>query len=65
MTALQFLWSHKTKVLGVLQIIVSQVATAGVLSESSVTWFLLASGILTSLVGFVNSSQKAPTNETV
>jgi hypothetical protein len=63
MAALTFLWSHKTKVLGVLQIIASQVATAGVLSQASVPWLMLASGILTSLVGFINSAKTEPTNE--
>lgn len=55
MKAWLFLWENRTKTLGVLQIIVSQIATAGVLSDSSVKWFMLSSGILTGLVGFANS----------
>ncbi len=61
MTALLYLWRHRTKTLGVLQIIVSQIATAGVLSDASVKWFMLTSGILTGLVGFANTRKKDPT----
>ncbi len=60
MTALLYLWRHRTKTLGVLQIIVSQFATAGVLQDSSVKWLMLSSGILTGLVGFANSAKKEP-----
>ena len=58
MSALLFLWSHRTKTLGVLQIIVSQVATAGVLADSSVKWWMMSSGILTALVGFANTRKQ-------
>ncbi len=58
MSALLYLWRHRTKTLGVLQIIVSQIATAGVLADSSVKYWMLAGGILTSLVGFANSAKK-------
>lgn len=54
-TALLFVWEHRTKTLGILQIIVSQIATAGVLSDASVKWWMMISGILTALVGFFNS----------
>lgn len=58
MKVMLFVWEHRTKTLGILQIIVSQIATAGVLSDASVKWFMLSSGILTGIVGFINSHQR-------
>lgn len=55
MKALLFLWSHRTSVLGVLQIATSQLATSGLLADKSVKWCMLLSGIATGVVGLTNT----------
>ncbi len=61
-----FLWSHRTKILGFLQLTVGFLATSGVFADEWVKWFTFASGLLTVWVGFINSqANKGPQDENV
>jgi hypothetical protein len=55
MTALQFLWNNRTAALGVLQIILSQIAVSGLTSDHTTKWLMLGTGIATGLVGLMNT----------
>ena len=65
MTALTFLWNNRTATLGVLQIILSQVATSGLTSDHTTQWLMLGTGIATGLVGLMNtiSARRAQAQE--
>jgi hypothetical protein len=55
MTALLFLWRNRTAALGVLQIILSQIAVSGLTSDHATKWLMLGTGIATGLVGLMNT----------
>lgn len=55
MTALAFIWNHRTATLGVLQIILSQIAVSGLTSDHTTKWLMLGTGIATGLVGLMNT----------
>lgn len=58
MTALLFLWCHRTKVLGFTQVTLGVLATAdGIFSPLTLKCIILASGIATAWVGFFNTSK--------
>lgn len=58
MKALQFLWRHRTKCLGFVQVTLGVLATAdGMFSPFGVKMILLGSGLSTAWLGFFNSAQ--------
>jgi hypothetical protein len=62
MKALAFLWPHRTKILGFLQITFAQMMGWQFLSPVTVSILTTANGLLTVWVGFMNSraSKDAP-----
>jgi F0F1-type ATP synthase membrane subunit c/vacuolar-type H+-ATPase subunit K len=65
MSALTFLWNHRTASLGVIQIIFSQIATSGLVGDHTTKWLMLGTGIATGLVGLMNTiAQRRATSET-
>jgi hypothetical protein len=58
MTALAYLWCHRTKVLGFAQVTLGVLATAdGIFSPLALKCIILGSGLATAYVGFFNSSK--------
>lgn len=58
MKALYFLWRHRTKTLGFIQVTLGVLATAdGIFSPLTLKCIILASGIATAWVGFFNSAK--------
>lgn len=52
------LWSHKTKILGFLQITVGAIASVdGIFEPLTVKILLMSSGVLTAWCGFLNSKK--------
>jgi len=59
MKALSYLWCHRTKCLGFIQITLGALAVAdGVFSPFALKLIILASGVTTAWVGFFNSMKK-------
>ncbi len=53
--AILFLWNNRTMCMSVAQIVLSQLATSnGLISEKSVKWCMLGTGILTGLIALHN-----------
>jgi hypothetical protein len=60
----QWLWDHRTKVVGYLGTIAGTLATSSVVSPKAAAWYLLISSLITSGIGHFNSMMNAPkTNE--
>lgn len=58
MSRLAYAWSHKTKILGFLQITVGAIASVdGVFEPMTVKVLLMSSGVLTAWCGFLNSKR--------
>ena len=59
-------WSHRTKILGYMQVVVAALAVAdqalvtAVFGQSGLRGILLISGILTAIVGHYNSQKNKP-----
>lgn len=59
MNILQYLWCHRTKCLGFIQITLGALAVAdGIFSQFALKLIILASGVTTAWVGFFNSMAK-------
>lgn len=55
MKALLVLWNNRTMVMAVVQIVTSQLGTStGLISDKSVKWCMLITGILTGLIALHN-----------
>lgn len=55
---LYFLWCHRTKTLGFIQVTLAVLATTdGIFSPLAVKLILLGSGLTTAWLGFFNSAQ--------
>jgi hypothetical protein len=64
MKALNWIWNHRTKTLGFVQITVGSLATAtNVFGPETLKIYVLANGLLTAWVGFFNSSRTPPSPE--
>lgn len=58
MKIIRLLWSHRTKILGLIQVTLGVLATAdGIFSPFGVKMLLLGSGLTTAWLGFFNSAQ--------
>lgn len=55
MTALLFIWNHRTMAMSAAQIVLSQVATSGLIGDYAVKWCMLGTGILTGLIALHNT----------
>jgi hypothetical protein len=51
---LTVLWNNRTMVMSVAQIVLSQLATSGLLDDYAVKWCMLGTGILTGLIALHN-----------
>jgi hypothetical protein len=51
---LTVLWNNRTMVMSVAQIVLSQLATSGLLGDYAVKWCMLGTGILTGLIALHN-----------
>ncbi len=54
MTLITLLWNNRTMCMSVVQIILSQLATSGLLDDHSIKWCMLGTGILTGLIALGN-----------
>lgn len=54
MTLLLIIWNHRTMAMSVAQIVLSQLATSGLLNDYAVKWCMLGTGILTGLIALHN-----------
>lgn len=59
MTAIDYLWKHRTKVLGFVQITIGAMALWTFIPPTVATYLTAANGLLTVWVGFVNSAVAA------
>ncbi len=57
MSALQFLWSHRTKILGFFQITIGAMSLWTFIPPTVATYLTAANGLLTVWVGWFNSRQ--------
>ncbi len=57
MTALQFFWSHRTKILGFAQITIGAMSLWTFIPPDTATYLTAANGLLTVWVGWFNSRQ--------
>jgi len=63
MTALTFIWKHRTKCLGFAQITIGAMALWTFLPPSWATYLTAANGLLTVWVGFFNSRNLETPND--
>lgn len=54
MVILAFIWNNRTMTMSVAQIVLSQLATSGLLGDYAVKWCMLGTGILTGLIALHN-----------
>lgn len=58
MSLLLFIWNNRTMTMSVAQIVLSQVATSGLIGDHAVKWCMLGTGILTGLIAMHNKIQE-------
>jgi hypothetical protein len=64
MRLLRYLWSHRTKTLGFIQVTLGVLATAdGLFSPMALKIIILCSGLATAYVGFFNTRTPKPARE--
>lgn len=62
MSALEYLWSHRTKILGFIQITIGAMTLWSFIPPQTATYLTAANGLLTVWVGWFNSHvNDAPT----
>lgn len=54
MSLLFIVWNHRTMAMSVAQIVLSQLATSGLLGDYAVKWCMLGTGILTGFIALHN-----------
>jgi len=59
MKTIPYIWSHRTKTIGFISVILGVLATSDSIPSNWLKWFVLANGLVTAGVGYFNS-QKAP-----
>lgn len=60
---LRWIWSHRTKALGFISVMLGVLATSTGMPEGWLKWFVLANGLVTAGVGYFNSQKPAPVQE--
>jgi len=63
MKYLKWIWSHRTKTIGFVSVVLGVLATSTAIPEGWLKWFVLANGLVTAAVGFFNSQRPAPVQE--
>jgi hypothetical protein len=59
----QWIWSHRTKVVGYIGTVAGTLATSSVVSPKAAAWYLLISSLITSGIGHFNSATAPKTSE--
>jgi len=63
MNALKWLFSHRTKVIGLISVTIGALATSTAIPTTWLPWFVLANGLITAWVGLFNSANPSPPQE--
>lgn len=62
MNVLETIWNNRTMTMSVTQIVLSQLATSGLVGDYAVKWCMLGTGILTGLIALHNKINEIRAN---
>lgn len=62
MNVLETIWNNRTMTMSVTQIVLSQLATSGLVGDYAVKWCMLGTGILTGLIALHNKLNEIRAN---
>lgn len=55
-----WVWSHRTKTIGMISVVLGVLATSTAIPEGWLKWFVLANGLVTAGVGYWNTHSGPP-----